>query len=194
MIRGSEALHDEPNANPVPSLNEIGRQVKRLRKALDFESQTMPDIDDSQIGSRMVGATSQSLKFIANQANPLAGIQAGLYDTIMAAIQASCEPNGPINVAISNGIQNSFNATESSRHVRQENQLSGRLNDVIRPLPLFNGDVPDPFPNTVQEFQNLNAAQVNALLNFYDLPINGTARARHSRLARFLDVTMQSII
>jgi len=66
---------------------------------------------------------------------------------------------------------------------RATNNAAVNINAAVMAVPRTSDlQVPDPFPATLQELQNLNSADVNRLLAFYGDPVVGSLALRRSRI------------
>jgi hypothetical protein len=102
------------------------------------------------------------------------------------AIDAACGPNGPIILR----IREEMNANIRQVSARQHNGQCVSPQDHLSPVPNQDGDYPPNFPTTVQNLRTLNAARVDELSTFYQIPILGYLPERRQKLASHLNVSI----
>jgi hypothetical protein len=101
MLSSNLATDNEPMANPQqPTSAEIGRQVKRVKVAMQLEDiQDVDVVNAETVGERSIRAGSMILQGVLGEA---AGGQAPetLVAAMLLAIQQACAPGGAIQGAI----------------------------------------------------------------------------------------------
>lgn len=117
---------------------------------------------------------------------------------ISNAITAACAPGGAVTNAITgacapagavtNTISRLIGVSERRQIARLKNQAIGSGTGTLFPLPDTNGEVPDLFPTTVDEFWAVNGPLADQLLEAYCLPEGGTLAAKKKRLAQFCGI------
>ncbi|GES85539.1 hypothetical protein RCL_jg6553.t1 [Rhizophagus clarus] len=87
-------------------------------------------------------------------------------------------------------IQNSLQTVDTRNLARIFNSRLTDPNSNIEIVPDINGNNPENYPQTIVALRAMNGQQINKLLRFYGLPINGSVKQRRNRLARNLGIQL----
>lgn len=220
MTRESQALEDEPTAGPIPTREELGRQVRRLLIAEELANDiATPEVDDGTLADRAIGLVSLAIPLIFNDPDTLFALNPALLRVINQLIEAACGPNGLVTKKINEAIQAAYGqggtfaqmiqdeineaitaacqpggsihqAAENRFRIREENRYATGGQHLILPIPDLLGAFPPAFPCTIDEFASMTGVDLERLLMFYGLDAHGDVPERMSRLAAYLNITL----
>eukprot|EP00286_Rhodomonas_abbreviata_P018516 CAMPEP_0181293206 /NCGR_PEP_ID=MMETSP1101-20121128/2940_1 /TAXON_ID=46948 /ORGANISM="Rhodomonas abbreviata, Strain Caron Lab Isolate" /LENGTH=225 /DNA_ID=CAMNT_0023397775 /DNA_START=30 /DNA_END=707 /DNA_ORIENTATION=+ len=210
------AVHDLAGLNALPAsapavqagtqldLADVSRARKETSARECFCLHNPAAVTDEEVSRAKVREEAIVLQHVnANYAG------AGQPDWFLPAMNAALEPlkqniqnvqhdiQGIQNTQhdIQQGIQNVQNVLEGQIRAQNLQNIARvencKLNagDQLRSLPDFAGNNVPNFPEHGRSLARMTGPPINALLNAYGLPLDGTVAERRSRLASFIGVS-----
>jgi hypothetical protein len=172
----------------IPSDQQIGRQVKRLKVAQEMSNlPEFPSVTQDTVGQRATSLTAMGLQRLAQTEDTN---EARLFEIVQLTLQAATQPGGSIHALFQSlqqqtqSLQQNRIAAEARQEIRYGNSRAFARENVIQAFPNQNGEDPVDFPATVGGFWRLGRPQVVAFLNHVGLPTVGGLPVQRQRWAR----------
>ncbi|KAJ3093782.1 hypothetical protein HDU97_009042 [Phlyctochytrium planicorne] len=199
MLVEVEDVHQDVDVRPdeVPTAANIGRQLKKIKVAMDLDGLDAIQNVEETSGQRFATAVDMAVKHVVHAQQG----QQHMLAAIRLALAEACGPGGTITAAITGGITaacgpgGAISTMADRKNEAQDRRTLARLQngrahstaDVLSAIPNTDNVTP-PFPETYGAFGAMQTGAANALLAFYGLPLNGTLPEKKRVIASFCNI------